>query len=355
MNKFGIVFSAAAVVVMAGCKSPEYARKYESKNTVKTCTCAPGTKHTAPCGCGASDCRCVVVAPAPKPVAVAPAPKPVVTPAPKPAVPAPVAPAPEYTTYIVQNGDYLAKISKRYNVTIASIRKLNPSIKKDIVRVGQKIKLPGKVDVGVQRVPEGAFAAPAKKSGKRTFVAYNGAVREYVVKSGDSLGAIAYGNGITVRQLKELNALKSERIAVGQKLKIPAAGKTLSAPAKKEPAAAKKTLNASPAKAEVKKAAPAPAAPVVSAEQPAAPEAAQPAAEAAPVPAESASAAAPAASAQTSSAETATYVVQEGDDMTGVSIRWGVSAAAIRELNNLGDNDQLKPGQIIKLPSEVQQ
>jgi LysM repeat protein len=41
--------------------------------------------------------------------------------------------------------------------------------------------------------------------------------------------------------------------------------------------------------------------------------------------------------------------------MTGVSIRWGVSAAAIRELNNLGDNDQLKPGQIIKLPAEAQQ
>ena len=52
---------------------------------------------------------------------------------------------------------------------------------------------------------------------------------------------------------------------------------------------------------------------------------------------------------------TATYVVQEGDDMTGVSIRWGVSAAEIRELNNLGENDQLKPGQILKLPAEAQQ
>ena len=52
---------------------------------------------------------------------------------------------------------------------------------------------------------------------------------------------------------------------------------------------------------------------------------------------------------------TSTYVVQEGDDMTGVSIRWGVSAAEIRELNNLGENDQLVPGQIIKLPAEAQQ
>ena len=52
---------------------------------------------------------------------------------------------------------------------------------------------------------------------------------------------------------------------------------------------------------------------------------------------------------------TTTYIVQEGDDMTGVSIRWGVSAADIRELNNLGENDQLVPGQAIKLPADAQQ
>jgi LysM repeat protein len=50
-----------------------------------------------------------------------------------------------------------------------------------------------------------------------------------------------------------------------------------------------------------------------------------------------------------------TYVVQEGDDMTGVSIRWGVSAAEIRELNNMAEGDQLVPGQIIKLPADAQQ
>jgi peptidoglycan endopeptidase LytE len=355
MKKFGIVFSAAAVAILAGCKSPEYAHKYETKEEVKTCTCAPGTKHTSPCKCGAADCRCVVAAPAPKPAA-APAPKPVAAPAPKPAAPA--AAEPEYTAYIVQRGDYLAKISKRYNVTIASIRKLNPSIKKDVVRVGQKIKLPGKIDVGVQRVPEGAFAAPAKKSAKKSHVAYTGATREYTVKSGDSLGAIAYGNGITIRQLKELNSLKSDRLSVGQKLKIPAA-KVAAAPVKKESAPAAKKATA-PAKAEENKVAPAPApaAAVEEQEKPAAAESAPVAAEtAAPaesVPAESAvSSAAPAAAAP--AAETTTYVVQEGDDMTGVSIRWGVSAAAIRELNNLGDNDQLKPGQIIKLPAEAQQ
>ena len=66
-------------------------------------------------------------------------------------------------------------------------------------------------------------------------------------------------------------------------------------------------------------------------------------------------AAAEAAPAQAEAAASTTYVVQEGDDMTGVSIRWGVSAAQIRELNNLAEGDQLVPGQIIKLPADAQQ
>ena len=55
------------------------------------------------------------------------------------------------------------------------------------------------------------------------------------------------------------------------------------------------------------------------------------------------------------SAPVPTYTVQEGDDLTDVSIRFGVSAAAVRELNNLGENDKLVAGQILKLPAEAQQ
>ena len=48
-----------------------------------------------------------------------------------------------------------------------------------------------------------------------------GATKEYVVKNGDTLGSVAYGNGITIRQLKELNGLSSDSLKIGQKLKIP--------------------------------------------------------------------------------------------------------------------------------------
>ncbi len=43
----------------------------------------------------------------------------------------------------------------------------------------------------------------------------------YVVQSGDSLEKIARRNKITIRQLKELNNLKNDRIFAGQKLKLP--------------------------------------------------------------------------------------------------------------------------------------
>ena len=358
MNKLGFVLGVAAVATLAGCTDPDY--KYdrsgkaqgEAKNVdtsvaieaapAPKCTCPAGTKHASPCKCGAPDCKCVVEAP-----------KPIVVEAPKPAAPA----EPEYTIYVVQNGDYLAKISKKFNVTIDSIKRLNPSIKKDVVRVGQKLKIPGKVDVGVQSAP--AVQQASDKAVKKSAGAssYTGATKDYVVKSGDTLGSIAYGNGINIRQLKALNGLTSDSIKVGQKLKIPAekvVNKSVAAEKKVAKAAPAKAVapakaEAAPAKAEAApaktEAVPAPAAAPAAPAPVAAPVSAAPAAEPAAAPA--VEAAAPAA--------TATYVVQEGDDMTAVSIRWGVSAAQIRELNNLSDTDQLVPGQIIKLPAEAQQ
>ncbi len=344
MNKFGIVLGAAAVVTLAGCKDPNY--KYagpattsqsEVKNvqtTEKTevekpsetvpeakCQCAPGTKHESPCACGAADCSCVVEKKKP--------------------TPPPVQAEPVYTEYIVQEGDYLAKISKRYNVTIASIRRLNPSIKKDVIRLGQKIKLPGKIDVGAQKVP--TTAKPIAKRVSATTSSYTGPTKEYVVKNGDTLGAIAYGNGINIRQLKKLNNLTSDMLKVGQKLKIPAA-KVVAAPT------AKKT-DVAP-KAEVKDDVAAP--PVVEqvTEAPVVEETKDPAA---PVETTTAADATTPATTTPAAPETMTYVVKEGEDMTSVAIHWGVSATEIRELNNLGYNDQLVPGQVIKLPAEAKQ
>ena len=329
MNKqLAVVLGVAAVATFSGCLDPDYNDRVEKAingeaftvaepvevTTVsdtapgedvqviavdtKSCTCPAGTVHEAPCGCGAADCTCAV----------------------KPAEVTPV--EPETTVYIVQRGDYLAKISKKYNVKIDAIKKLNPSIKEDnVVRLGQKILLPGKVEVGEQTVPAGAVkAAPVK-----VYKPYDGATKEYVVKSGDTLGAIAYGNGINIRQLKEMNGLSSNTIRIGQKLKIPAEKVVASAP----------VASAKPA-VETKK--PAEAAPV----------------EAAPVEEAVAPAVEPVAAVAPVTTDGPTHVVKEGEDLLGLALIYSLDPAEIRALNNLGENENtLTPGQEIKLPADA--
>lgn len=324
MNKLVTVLGVAAVATLAGCKDPNYKPMF-SQGEVKvvapdpaapavapvspaapSCKCPPGTRHASPCTCGAPDCACVVVQ---KPL------------------PPPPPPEPEYTVYIVQGGDYLAKISKRYNLTINSIKQLN-GLKGDTIRVGQRLKLPGKVDVGVQK-------APAKAAAPHAAADYAGETKEYVVKSGDTLGAIAYGNGCNIRQLKKLNGLQSDSLKVGQKLKVPAKGKAAAAP---KPAPVK-----SAAVTPVKKNSVAP------------PEPKEPAVEPTPTPEPAPEPTPEPAPEPPADSSVSTYTVQEGDDMTGVSIRFGVSASAIRELNNLPEDAQLKVGDVIKLPADAQQ
>ena len=48
-----------------------------------------------------------------------------------------------------------------------------------------------------------------------------GKEQAYVVVSGDTLEKIARKNGTTIKKIKELNQLTSDRIYVGQKLKLP--------------------------------------------------------------------------------------------------------------------------------------
>ena len=350
MNKLGIVLGVAAVATLAGCKDPEYARiRPDAQNQAKSietkpaedvakvdevkvdevkadeikttevkdeapkCKCAPGTKHDKPCECGAADCQCVVEV---KPV------------------------EPEYTVYIVQRGDYLAKISKKYNIKVDAIKKLN-NMTTDNIRLGQKLKLPGKVEVGAQEVPAGAVkAAPAKKA----YESYKGATKEYVVVAGDSLGKIAYSNGMNIRQLKELNGLTKDTVYVGQKLKIadkgavaaPALAKTeTKAVAPVVPAKVEEAKVEAPAEAKVE-------APVEAKADEAKVE----------VPADAAAAAAPVAEAAASAEGTTNYVVQDGDDLPTIAIEFRVPVARLRELNNLGEGDEVKAGQVLKIPAE---
>lgn len=105
------------------------------------------------------------------------------------------------TIYVVREGDTLGHIAQRHGIPTAELRRAN-SISGDLIRVGQKLAIPGSIPATSAQAPEG---------------------NTYIVKRGDTLGSIASIHGISVGDLKRANNLSGDLIRVGQKLTVPGA------------------------------------------------------------------------------------------------------------------------------------
>lgn len=101
-------------------------------------------------------------------------------------------------SHIVEKGDALYSLSKKYGVSVDDLRSANAISGSDLY-AGQKLII------------------PAKKNDKR--VTYE----SYTVKAGDTLYSIAKRSEITVDELRRLNSLDSSAVLkIGQNLKVPA-------------------------------------------------------------------------------------------------------------------------------------
>jgi LysM repeat protein len=107
--------------------------------------------------------------------------------------------------YVVLKGDNFTTIGKKFSVSSAAIAKANPGVDSTRLQVGQKLVIPA------QSAPS---VATATVSG--------GSENTYLVKTGDTLLKIAQANSTTVKDIKALNGLTTDRIKVGDKLKLPA-------------------------------------------------------------------------------------------------------------------------------------
>jgi len=127
---------------------------------------------------------------------------PAVTPVAHPA-PSTTTPASTASTWTVRPGDTLSRIASAWHVTVSALAAVNGIADPDLIRIGEVIHKPGSAGSGPAPVASGAT---------------------YMVKTGDTLSAIAATRGTSIPVLVSLNHLSNpDRIYVGQVLHLPAA------------------------------------------------------------------------------------------------------------------------------------
>ena len=115
----------------------------------------------------------------------------------------------------IQQGDTLATISARYNITQSRLRQLNPGIRRwTSILPGEKIIVPASDSVTKPN------STPTAQSASRTS---DSGTFEVAVRPGDSLDKIAKRHNVTVAQLKELNPTIRNwlQLQIGQKISVP--------------------------------------------------------------------------------------------------------------------------------------
>jgi membrane-bound lytic murein transglycosylase D len=112
-----------------------------------------------------------------------------------------------YAYYRVRSGDTLSTIARRHHTSVRKIMRANNLRRSKYIRVGQKLKIPQK----------GASVKRKTDSGKRVYAKAG----THVVRHGDSLWLIARRYGTSTQKIMAANGLKSSRLQIGQKLKIP--------------------------------------------------------------------------------------------------------------------------------------
>lgn len=100
--------------------------------------------------------------------------------------------------YQVKLGDTIAALSRRFNVSVASLAAVNPSLNYNFLRLGQSLYLPKQEELGYSEMSY------------------------YRIKDGETLPSIAQKFNVKLDQLREVNPLLDEaELEVNQLILIP--------------------------------------------------------------------------------------------------------------------------------------
>lgn len=202
-----------------------------------------------------------------------------------------------YAKYEVRAGDSWWSISRRNEVPVPVLRKINAELASATLQPGQEIMVPAQPrSESIVAAPSGtktakaeskAAAVDAKAAKTRTLAAKRA---NYSVKPGDSVWSIARRFEVSVATLLASNGMKTGKdLREGQKLYIPAAGESET---RDEHTKARNTL------------------------------------------------------------KVVTHRVQTGDTIWNIARRYNVDPKRILSLNNLDDDSVLQPGQEIRIGKE---
>ncbi len=112
-------------------------------------------------------------------------------------------------SYVVQRGDSLSVIARRFNTSVSQLASLNQLTDRHTIRVGQELLLPHDTN----RVTQTLVAAA------RDITPRDGV---YTVMSGDTLSVIARRAGVSETDIMQLNGINNpDRLFPGQELQLP--------------------------------------------------------------------------------------------------------------------------------------
>lgn len=193
-------------LLMQGCNKPPETTQSAAEQATNPPPFEAPTNAAPEAGSNAAPATAATQVPAPAPV-------------PAPEV-APGAPGVGATDYKVVKGDSYSTIAKKFHVTIKAIADANPGVEPTKLQIGQTLHIPAPAAPAPTAATTSSAALPTEAAGGE---------QVYTVVSGDSLIKIAGHFGTTVKALRSANDLTTDKIKVGQKLKIPV--KTAAAPA----------------------------------------------------------------------------------------------------------------------------
>lgn len=120
--------------------------------------------------------------------------------------------------HTVQTGDTFYLLSKKYNVSMAELMKINNASSATILQPGQKLQLPTSKPENPAPDPAPAPQPNPPADHSMPHVTYT----SYTVKSGDTLWSIADNAGLQMSELLKVNNMtESTWLTIGQVIKIP--------------------------------------------------------------------------------------------------------------------------------------